>query len=317
MNLRQLVYFREIVKCHLNVSAAAASLHTSQSGVSKQIKLLEAEIGAPLFHRTGNRFSGLTPIGENLFPSVRRIVEELAQIRSTCRNFSRDDRGDLVIATTHSVARYVLPDVMKKFAALYPKVRFSLRHGNPAQIVQLLLSGEADVGLITDIQSDVNELHSIPCLEFERVLVVPKKHALLRKGRITLEMLARFPLITYDTGFHGRDTVLAPYRKAGLQPEIVLSASDADVMKACVEQGFGVAVLLDVTVDAKRDTGLRKIPAGHLFAPAKINAVVRRARQMRKFETAFIEMLASRWNRARGNAAGEGDAARRSVKQPG
>ena len=298
MNLRQLVYFHEIVKCHLNVSAAAASLHTAQSGISKQIKLFETEIGARLFFRIGNRFTGMTPIGTSLFPSAKRIVEELTQIKITCQNFSKEDQDALVIATTHSQAHYVLPKVMKNFTASHPKVRFSLRHGNPAQITELLLAGEADLGLFTDMGSNIKDLHSLPCLEFDRVIVVPKKHDLLKKKRVTIALLAPYPLIVYDTGFHGRQVVLDAFENASLEPQIVLSASDADVMKACVGQGFGIAILLNVTYDAKRDSELHTIAAGHLFAPAKINVVFHRARHLRKFEYDFIEMLSCNWNRS-------------------
>lgn len=298
MNLRQVQYICEVARQRLNISAAAVALHTSQPGVSKQIKLLEAELGAQIFVRTLRRLSAITPFGEKILLSAQRIVNEISHIKAVSRDVEKNNVGTLVIATTHTQARYVLPGVMRRFTQRHPRVRLMLRHGDPAQIAQLLLAGEADLGVTTDVPKKPADLVVLPCHKFERVVVVPSRHPLLRARRLTLKLLAQYPLVSYEPAFTGRHHVLEAFEHRGLEPKVVLSAIDADVIKACVEQGFGIAVLLGITFDARRDSGLKAIPASHLFRPGTISVALHRQHYLRQYEYDFIEMFAARWNRA-------------------
>lgn len=298
MKLRQLQYVCEVAKRGCNISAAAASLHTAQSGISKQLKLLEDEIGTPLFHRLGNKLSGLTPSGETIAQSAQRVMQEVTFIKAFGAGLEKKNEGTLTVATTHTQSRYVLPAIVKRFNNRYPKVRVTLRHANPAGILELLNSGEADVGVTTAAPVRDKSLIVLPSHRFERVVIVPAGHPLLRQSEITLKSVARYPLVTYDSGYTGREDVLKTFSRAGLTPHIALSAADADVIKSCVEQDLGIAVLLGVIFDNDRDKGLRQIPAGHLFPPAKINVVVAKRHYFRNFDYHFVEMLSGRWRKS-------------------
>lgn len=298
MKVRQLQYLCEIARQRCNISAAAAALHTAQPGISKQIQLLEKELGTRIFLRAGNRLSGLTSTGEKILESAARVITEIAYINTVSREQEKSSGGILTIATTHTQARYVLPAVMKRFTERHPRVRVTLRHGNPARILELLRSGEAQLGVTTNAPGTAKDLIVLPSHQFERVVIVPGNHPLLRERQVTLKSLARHPMVTYDSGFTGRDEVLKSFERAGLTPNLVLSASDADVIKSCVEHGLGIAVLLGVTYDAERDKGLKAIPADHLFPAAKISVVIHRRHYLRAHEYDFIEMLSARWNRS-------------------
>jgi len=299
LNIRQLQYLCEIMKQGCNISAAAVTLHTSQSGISKQLKLLEDELGARLFHRQGNRLSGLTSVGERVFDSARRVVHEVSYIKGIAGETRDHSSGTLVIATTHTQARYVLPAVVKTFSELYPKVGVTLRHADSTGIIKLVSENEADIGIVTNPRTDDTDLISLPCQETGRIAVVPKGHALLRKRQMSLQLLCRYPIVTYDAGFSGRDEVLKTFERANLTPRIVLSASDADVIKSCVELGLGIAVLQAVVYDPARDKGLKAIPVGRLFPPSKLSVVFHRRHYFRKFDYDFIEMLSKRWDKAK------------------
>lgn len=298
MNLRQLRYIDEIARRDLNISAVAAALHTSQSGISKQLQLFEAELGSELFVRSRNRLSAITPVGHRIIAIARNIIAEVASIEATSRDLVAESGGPLVIATTHTQARYVLPEILKSFIARFPRVTLTLRHGDPAQIAALVRAGEADIGVTTDTPGPRRDLLIVPCRRFGRIVVTPRGHELLRCGRLTLKAIAQYPLVTYEPAFTGRTQVMKAFAREGLQPTIVLSAIDADVIKTCVEHGLGIAVLSEVTYDRERDTGLGAIPAGHLFEASNSHVVLHRQRQLRQYAYDFVELCAPRWNGA-------------------
>lgn len=298
MNLRQLRYINEIAKRGLNISAAASALHTSQPGISKQVRLLEAELGADIFVRSSNRLSGITPLGHKIIGMAQNVIAEISNIRAASGDLQEEKSGPLVIATTHTQARYVLPEIMKRFTLRYPGVQLTLRHGDPSRISELLLSGEADIGMTTETAPHLRELLVLPCRRFQRVVVVPRGHELLNRKRLTLRLLAKYPLVTYEPAFTGRRQLERAFEREGLKPELVLSAIDADVIKSCVEHGLGIAVLSEVTYDETADSKLCAIPAGHLFEPSVTNIAVHRHRYLRRYAYDFIEMCAPRWTRA-------------------
>ncbi|MBI4203845.1 MAG: LysR family transcriptional regulator [Betaproteobacteria bacterium] len=297
MNLRQMQYVCEIARRDLNISAVAAALHTNQPGISKQVKLLETELGIEIFVRSRNRLSGITPHGQKIIAMAQAIVNEMANIKSASRDVVQESSGSLVIAVTHTQARYVLPEVIKKFAARYPKVRITMRHADPERIVEMLLSGHADLGVTTNDPPKVRDLIVLPCREFQRVVIVPRGHQLQRR-RLTLKELARYPLVTYEPAFTSRETVIKAFAKRGLEPKVVLSAIDADVIKSCVEQGLGIAVLSEVTFEPQRDQNLCAIPAGHLFDRSVTKIWLCRNHHVRRYTYDFIEICAPRWTRS-------------------
>lgn len=315
MTLQQLRYICEVVQRGLNISSAAAVMNTSQPGISKQVQILEAELGLQIFRRTRNRISGITPLGERVVALARDIVSLAGQIRSIASDLSIEDTGDLIIASSHTQARYVLPDILQRFTTRYPHVRITLRHGDPEQIAELLLASEADIGVTTDTAPRSRGLVLMPCRRFERVLVAPPGHPLLRMPKLTLESLAETPLVSYEQGFTGRTLVLQAFEEAGLNPTIALAASDADVIKRCVEIGLGVAVLTEAAFDARQDIGLRCMPASHLFMPAVTSVAIMRQRHLRTYEYDFISMCSDAWTRARIDELQQG--ARTEVEEAG
>ncbi|MBR0652031.1 LysR family transcriptional regulator [Roseomonas terrae] len=298
MTLQQLRYICEVVQRGLSISAAAAAMNTSQPGISKQIGLLEDELGILIFERSRNRISGVTALGKQIIALAQDIVSQAGQIRAIATDLSIESRGNLVIATSHTQARYVLPEILKRFTHRYPNVRVTLRHGDPDSISALLLAGDADVGITTDTERHVRGLITLPCLRFDRVLIVPPDHPSLSIQPMTVETIATFPLISYEQTFTGRKLVQRSFDRAAVSPTIALAASDADVIKRCVELGLGIAIVSSVTFDPGRDTGLRAIPVGHLFEPAITGVSLRRQRRLRSYEYDFIGMCADRWTRA-------------------
>jgi LysR family cys regulon transcriptional activator len=295
MNLRQLRYIAEIAQHDLNISAMASALHTSQSGISKQVKLLESELGIEIFVRSRSRLRGTTPQGQRVIEYASKALDEISNIQAL--SDERKHPGRIAIATSHTQARYVLPDIMKRFSARYPKVRISVLHGDPAEIAELVRSGRADIGVSTDT-ARIKDILTLPYRRFERVLIVPRGHALLDMKRVTLKALARYPLVSYEPQYSGRRDVVKAFEKAGIAPRMPVSATDADVIKTYVEQGLGVAVLSEVTFDASRDAALRAIRAGHLFTPSTTTLLLNRKRYLHQHAYDFIEMCLPKWTRA-------------------
>ena len=292
MNLQQLRYLNEIVRRDLNISDAAAALYTSQPGISKQIKLLEEELGIDIFVRNGKRIVALTEPGRAVLDIARRVLRETDNLKQVGQEFSRQDRGSLTIATTHTQARYALPQVIKAFTLSYPEVKLGLHQGSPTQIAEMVLSGEADIGIATESIALYDELVTLPCYEWHHCVVVPPKHPLLLEKRLTLKKLAQYPLITYDFAFTGRNKINQAFSEAGIEPNIALTAIDADVIKTYVELGLGVGIVAQMAFIPERDRHLRMLDAGHLFQPSTTRIAIRQNQYLRGFAYHFIKLFA-------------------------
>ncbi|WP_406622392.1 CysB family HTH-type transcriptional regulator [Acidovorax sp. SDU_ACID1] len=290
MNFQQLRSVRETARRGFNLTEVATMLYTSQPGVSRQIRELEDELGVEIFMRAGKRLTGLTPPGEALLPIVERLLLEAENLRRAGADFTASERGRLSVAATHSQARYALPQVVRDFRALYPQVSLHLHQGSPRQVAEMLLSGEADIGVATEALAGYERLVTLPCYRWSHSVVVPPGHPLLQEsGPVTLQALARHPVITYDTGYTGRAHIDDAFAGAGLAPDIVLTAMDADVIKTYVELGMGVGVIASIAFDAERDRHLRAIDARHLFEVNLTRLALRRGAWLRGYAYAFIE----------------------------
>jgi LysR family transcriptional regulator, cys regulon transcriptional activator len=308
VNLQQLKYLCAVVDHGLNVSDAAEALFTSQPGISKQIRQLEDELGLTVFVRQGKRLAALTPAGEIVIATARRALREIANLKRVAEEFRGEDAGTLAIATTHTQARYVLPTVLRAFATRYPKVRVVLHQGNPQQVAEQTARGDVDVGIATEALADFPELVTLPCYEWNRVVLVPKRHPLAKTKPLTLEALAKFPIVTYDFSFTGRSAINAAFAAKGLEPNVVLTALDSDVIKTYVELGMGVGIIAQMAYDPVRDTAFEKIDADHLFTPSTTRLGLRRGVFLRAYVYAFIALFAPRYDRAAVDAALEGRA---------
>ncbi len=293
MNFQQLRSVRETVRRGFNLTEVAQALYTSQPGVSRQIRELEEELGVQIFVRAGKRLTGLTPPGESLMPIVEKLLFEADNLRRAGLDFSTSDQGRLSIAATHSQARYALPHVVRDFRSRFPQVVLHLHQGSPQQVAQMLLSGEADIGVATEALSSHDELVTLPCYRWTHSIVVPPGHALLDiEGPLTLEQLVQHPIITYEQGFTGRAHIDEAFAREGLAPDVVLSAMDADVIKTYVELGMGVGIVASIAVDAERDRHLRLLDAGHLFEVNLTRLGLRRGAWLRGYAFHFIESFA-------------------------
>lgn len=299
MNFQQLRAVREAARNGFNLTAVAGALNTSQPGVSRQIRELEDELGFEIFIRAGRRLTGLTPPGEAVLPVVERILLEAANLGRVGDEFSSRDTGRLSIAATHSQARYALPTAVRDFRRLYPKVTLELHQGSPKQVAQMLLSGEADIGVATEALALYDKLAALPCYRWTHSVIVPPEHALVTSGTpLTLEQLSRYPIITYEPGYTGRSHIDDAFGKAGLAPDVVLSAMDADVIKTYVELGMGVGIVAAIAFDPERDRTLRAIDARHLFEVNLTRLAIRRGAWLRDYVYAFIEGFAPTLTRA-------------------
>ncbi|HAS51051.1 MAG TPA: transcriptional regulator [Gammaproteobacteria bacterium] len=290
MNFQQLRIVQEAVRCNFNLTEVANALFTSQSGVSKHIKDLEDELGVELFVRRGKRFLGLTEPGKELVKIVKRLLLEANNIRQLAAQFSHRDQGQLCIATTHTQARYALPPIVGRFKAAFPKVHLVLRQGDPAEIAALLLSGEADIGIATETLADVAELATFPFYHWRHAVIVPEAHPLAATTPLTLDAIAEHPIITYHEGFTGRTRIDAAFTQAGLAPDIVISALDADVIKTYVELGLGIGIIAAMAYHPSRDTGLQLLDSTHLFENNTAWIAVHRGCYLRNFAVQFIEL---------------------------
>jgi LysR family cys regulon transcriptional activator len=308
VNLQQLRYLCAVVDHGLNVSVAADALFTSQPGISKQIRQLEDELGVPIFIRQGKRLAALTAGGEVIVATARRALQELNNLKRVGAEFKSEDTGSLAIATTHTQARYVLPPVLKRFAERYPKVRLLLHQGNPAQVAEQTQRADVDVGIATEALADFPGLVSLPCYTWNRCVLVPKGHPLGKSRPLTLEALARYPIVTYDFSFTGRSQINAAFAAKGLEPNVVLTALDSDVIKTYVELGFGVGIIAQMAHDPARDTQFDKLDAAHLFAASTTRLALRRGVYLRGFVYEFITLFAPQFDRSAIDAALQGKA---------
>jgi LysR family transcriptional regulator, cys regulon transcriptional activator len=291
MKLQQLRYLTEVARRGLNVSEAAEVLHTSQPGVSKQIRALEDELGIQVFVRHGKRLVEITEPGKAVIVIAERILAEAQNLRRAGEEFANEKLGTLTVAATHTQARYSLPKAVTAFKRKYPKVQLVIHQGNPTQICEQLLSGEADLGVATEAIALYPDIVSMPVFQWNRCVVVPPKHALL-KGALTLEKLAEHPIVTYDMAFANRSLVQKAFAARGLQPNIVLSALDSDVIKTYVGLGLGVGIMASMAFDAKRDAPLRAIDAAHLFESSTTRLGIKRGAYLRRYAYEFIELFA-------------------------
>ncbi|MDD4977645.1 MAG: HTH-type transcriptional regulator CysB [Gallionella sp.] len=297
MNLQQLRYLNEIVRRGLNISEAAAALYTSQPGISKQIKLLELELGIEIFVRNGKRIVALTDAGKTVLEIAQRILHESDNLKQVGQEFQEQDSGVLILATTHTQARYVLPPVVKQFMKRYPKVKLGLHQGNPTQIAEQVLNREADIAIATESLSLYEGLVTLPCFDWHHCVVVPPHHPLLEVKRLTLAKLAEYPIITYDYAFSGRSKIDDAFAAAQIEPNIALTAIDADVIKTYVELGLGIGILAELAFIPDRDRHLRMIEAKHLFKANTTRIAVRKNEYLRGYTYDFIELFAPHLNR--------------------
>ena len=290
MNFQQLRIIRETVRQNFNLTEVANALYTSQSGVSKHIKDLEDELGIELFVRKGKRLLGLTEPGRELVEIVGRILLDAKNIKELADQFSHCEQGQLTVATTHTQARYALPQVIAQFKRDYPKVHLKLHQASPTEIVAMLLDGQADIGIATEALAQVQELSSFPYHTWHHSVIVPAGHPLENTAPLTLEAIAEYPIITYHEGITGRARIDQTFGEEGLAPDIVMSALDADVIKTYVQLGLGIGIVASIAFDAARDTNLRLLDATHLFEQNTTLIAVRRGHYLRGYAYRFIEL---------------------------
>ncbi|MCS6765741.1 MAG: CysB family HTH-type transcriptional regulator [Candidatus Protistobacter heckmanni] len=292
MNFQQLRSIREAARRNFNLTEVANALHTSQPGVSRQIRELEEEMGVEIFERYGKRLTGLTPPGEEMIKVIDRLLREAENLRRVASEFTGAESGRLAIATTHTQARYALPAVVAEFRRAFPQVMLALQQASPAHIVELLRSGETDIGFASEALAQQEDFAVFEAYRWNHVVLVPKGHALTRAAQPTLEQIAEYPIITYDEGFTGRQRIDDAFAAHGLAPEIVLTAMDSDVIKTYVGLGMGIGVIAAHAFDAAKETGFTAIDGGELFGHNTALVAVRRGSYLRGYALSFIHSLA-------------------------
>lgn len=303
MNLQQIRYLCAVVDNGMNVSDAAEALYTSQPGISKQIRQLEDELGLQIFVRQGKRLAALTPAGEIVVTTARKALREITNLKRVADEFRAEDEGTLAIGTTHTQARYVLPKVVAPFIQRFPKVKLVLRQGNPRQVAEQTVAGEVDLGIATEALAEYGALVTLPCYRWNRSVIVPRGHPLVHQKPLTLEAIARYPIVTYDSTFTGRSAINAAFASRNLDCNVVLSALDTDVIKTYVELGMGVGIIAQMAYDPQRDAGFESLDASHLFAASTTRLALRRGTFLRGYVYAFIALFAPQYGRAAVDAA--------------
>jgi LysR family cys regulon transcriptional activator len=298
MNLHQFRFVQEAVRRNLNLTETARVLHTSQPGVSKAIIELEEELGVEIFARHGKRLKRVTEPGEHVLKSIELIMREVGNLRRIGEQFSAQDSGTLSIATTHTQARYVLPQPVAKLREAFPKVNVSLHQGSPDQVARMVIDEVAEIGIATESLTHYDELVTLPCYEWQHMLVIPVDHALAKKDNITLEDLALEPLITYHPSFTGRTKIDHAFAAKRLQPRIALEAIDSDVIKTYVRLGLGVGIVAEMAIkDDGTNSDLMAIPAGPLFGVNVARVAFKRSAYLRNFVYKFAELLSDKLDR--------------------
>jgi LysR family cys regulon transcriptional activator len=297
MNLHQFRFVQEAVRRNLNLTEAAKSLHTSQPGVSKAIIELEEELGVEIFARHGKRLKRVTEPGEHVLRSIELIMREVGNLKRIGEQFSAQDSGTLSIATTHTQARYVLPVPVARLRETYPKVNVSLHQGSPDQVARMVIEEVAEIGIATESLSGYAELVTLPCYEWQHVLVVPVAHPLAQLERIALEDLAREPIITYHPSFTGRTRIDQAFAARKLQPRIALEAIDSDVIKTYVRLGLGIGIVAEMAVRDDSNADLAVRPLGQLFGQNVARVAFKRSTYLRNFVFRFAELLSDRLSR--------------------
>lgn len=292
MKLQQLRYIYEVARHGLNVSAAAQSLYTSQPGVSKQIRMLEDELGVEIFTRSGKHLTSVTPAGEIILEKASEVLRQTESIKQIAQEFTESQKGTLSIATTHTQARYALPPVIQRFIRKYPDVSLQMQQGTPPQIAKMAAEGGVDFAIATEAMDHFRDLVMMPCYRWNRCIVVPKHHPLTRVPKLTLEHIAAHPIVTYVFGFTGRSKLDDAFIKRNLVPKVVFTAVDADVIKTYVRLGLGVGIVAQMAFDPATDSDLVALDASHLFDPSVTKIGFRRGIFIRSFMYDFIEMFA-------------------------
>ena len=292
MNLQQFRYVAEVARRGLNVSEAAAALHTSQPGVSKQIRSFEEELGTQVFVRQGRRFTAVTDAGAEIIRALERILAEIGNLKAIGEEFAATSRGHLAVAVTHTQARYALPAVVTAFKRRYPEVKLKLLQGNPHQLARMVVSGEADIAIATEALDEYEELVALPGYQWHHCVVVPSGHPLTRSKPLTLEAIARFPLVTYDPTFAGRGAIDRAFAARGLAPEVALSALDSDVIKSYVSLGLGVGIISQRAFRDGKEEGLVAFDSSHLFPAQTTRIAYRRGAYLRAYAVEFIRLFA-------------------------
>ena len=296
MKLHQLRYLAAIAQSGLNITAAAQKLHTSQPGVSKQIKLLEDELGFQIFVREGRNLTRITPAGQQVIERALRILQEAQSIRDLSTELRDEGRGSLSIGTTHTQARYVLPSVIREFRARYPQVRLNLHQGTSEQIAEMVASDRIDCAIATGSEQLFGDLTLLPCYRWHRSVIVPRNHPLAEGERLTFKALAAYPLITYTFSFTGPSSLHEAFARAGMVPNVAITARDADVIETYVRLGLGVGIVAHMAVD-ENDPDLKVIDASHLFAAHTTWIGFRRGTLLRKYMYEFAQLLAPHLDR--------------------
>jgi LysR family cys regulon transcriptional activator len=297
MKLQQLRYIWEVARHNLNVSATAESLYTSQPGISKQIRLLEDELGVQIFQRSGKHLTELTPAGKAIVDMAGEILDRVENVRQVALEFGDEHKGTLSIATTHTQARYVLPSLIKEFIGRYPGVSLHMHQGTPVQISELASKGTADFAIATEALELFNNLIMMPCYHWNRSVIVPVNHPLASAGKLTLQRIAEYPIVTYVFGFTGRSQLDKAFNAAGLAPRVVFTASDADVIKTYVKLGLGIGIIASMAYDPRLDKDLACLDASHLFEPSTTKIGFRRGIFLRGYMYDFIKLFAHHLDR--------------------
>lgn len=292
MKLQQLRYIWEVAHHDLNVSATAQSLYTSQPGISKQIRLLEDELGVEIFSRSGKHLTHITPVGKTIIAKAGEILQTVESIKQAAHEFRDEKSGSLSIATTHTQARYALPAVIDSFISRYPEVSLHMHQGSPVQIAELAANGEVDFAIATEGLDLFADLVMLPCYHWNRSVVVPRDHPLASIDRLTLEDVAAHPIVTYVFGFTGRSKLDDAFKQQGLEPRVVFTATDADVIKTYVRLGLGIGIIADMAHDPIEDSDLKALDASHLFAPSTTMIGCRKGTFLRGFMYDFMHVFA-------------------------
>lgn len=303
MKLQQLRYILEVDRHALNVSATAESLYTSQPGVSKQIRMLEDELGVQIFQRSGKHLVGKSLAGEEIIQIAGQIMDKVENIRRIAKDYSTKGTGSLSIATTHTQARYVLPDIIRKFIDKYPDVSLHMHQGTPLQISEAASKGVVDFAIATEALELFDNLIMMPCYKWNRSAIVPQNHPLTKIKKLDLATLAEYPIVTYVFGFTGRSQLDQAFNNAGLSPKVVFTAADADVIKTYVRLGLGVGIVASMAVDPVLDKDLVSIDASHLFEASTTKIGFKKGVSLRSYMYEFIEFFAPHLKRTVVNQA--------------
>ncbi|MBE9397234.1 HTH-type transcriptional regulator CysB [Pontibacterium sp. N1Y112] len=292
MKLQQLRYIWEVARHDLNVSATAQSLYTSQPGISKQIRLLEDELGVEVFARSGKHLTRVTPAGQAILSVAGDILQKVESIKQVAQEFSDEKKGSLAVATTHTQARYALPPTINGFIQQYPDVSLHMHQGTPMQISEMAADGTVDFAIATEALSHFSDLIMMPCYRWNRSVVVPKDHPLAQLPKLTLKDLAQFPIVTYVFGFTGRSKLDDAFQREGLDPKVVFTAVDSDVIKTYVRLGLGVGIIATMAYEEEFDSDLVALDASHLFESSTTKIGFRKGTFLRGYMYDFIERFA-------------------------